>query len=207
MAVLGKTTRHPRPRRPRGDDDPWLVVIAGADAGTTCRLDRREVVVGKDPAADLVLTETGISRRHLKIVRAADGVYNLIDLESTNGVRVNGVVVDLTVLREHDWIVLGPRTQLLFTYDLESAASRSAEPAASGRATTSPEATPLTERQLEVARLVCRGLTNSAIAAHLGIRTRTVTSHLDHIYNRLGIGSRAELASYLTRAGLDAQPS
>ncbi len=178
-----------------------MVVTAGLRVGTKLQLCAREVVVGKDPAADLVLPDTGISRHHLKIVRAADGVYNLIDLESTNGVRVNGVVVDLTILREHDWIALGPRTQLLFSYDANAVLVASPA-AATEPAPTEPAASPLTGRQLEVARLVCKGLTNPAIAERLGIRTRTVTSHLDHIYNRLGIGSRAELAGYLTRAGL-----
>lgn len=204
MGEIGKTTRHPRPSRPTGEGDPWLVVTSGLGAGTRLRLDRREVVVGKDPTADLVLGDTGISRRHLKIVRAADGVFNLIDLDSTNGVRVNGVAVDLTILREHDWIVLGPRTELLFTYDADSvgpSAPASGVPTAAAGATT-PTEVPLTDRQLEIATLVCEGLTNPAIAERLGIRTRTVTSHLDHIYNRLGIGSRAELARWLTKAGL-----
>lgn len=60
-----------------------------------------------------------------------------------------------------------------------------------------PPEVPLTDRQPEIATLVCERLTNPAIAERLGIRTRTVTSHLDHIYSRLGIGSRAELARWL----------
>ena len=60
----------------------------------------------------------------------------------------------------------------------------------------------LSARQLEVAKLVCKGLTNAEIAAELGIRVRTVTSHLDHIYNRLDIGSRSELAIAIVKRGL-----
>lgn len=198
MAEIGKTTRHPRPSPSAGGGDPWLVVTAGQGTGTRVRLDRREIVVGKDPSADLVLSDTGISRRHLKIVRAADGVFNLIDLDSTNGVRVNGVPVDLTILREHDWIVLGPQTQLLFTHDPDSAAPGGLD----DPCPPTPTELPLTDRQLEIAKLVCEGLTNPAIAERLGIRTRTVTTHLDHVYNRLGIGSRAELARWLTKTGL-----
>jgi DNA-binding CsgD family transcriptional regulator len=52
----------------------------------------------------------------------------------------------------------------------------------------------LTSRQLEIAELVAEGLTNAAIADRLFISVRTVTSHLDHIYTRLGIGNRTELA-------------
>ncbi|HZD04603.1 MAG TPA: LuxR C-terminal-related transcriptional regulator, partial [Longimicrobiales bacterium] len=56
----------------------------------------------------------------------------------------------------------------------------------------------LTSRQREVAELVAEGLTNAEIARALFISVRTVESHLDHIYTRLGINSRAALASYVT---------
>lgn len=61
---------------------------------------------------------------------------------------------------------------------------------------------PLSARQIEVGRLVAAGLTNAAIAERLGISHRTVTSHLDHIYARLGIGSRAALARWIAERGL-----
>jgi DNA-binding NarL/FixJ family response regulator len=60
----------------------------------------------------------------------------------------------------------------------------------------------LSERQLEVARLVAEGLGNGEIAAALVVSPRTVTTHLDHIYRRLGITSRAALARYVVEAGL-----
>jgi DNA-binding CsgD family transcriptional regulator/tetratricopeptide (TPR) repeat protein len=56
----------------------------------------------------------------------------------------------------------------------------------------------LTQRQLEVAQLVAKGLSNAEIAEHLFVSVRTVTSHLDHIYTRLGIDSRAALATHVT---------
>lgn len=52
----------------------------------------------------------------------------------------------------------------------------------------------LSRREQEVAVLVAEGLTNAEIAARLTVSVRTVTSHLDHIYTRLGIGSRMALA-------------
>ena len=55
---------------------------------------------------------------------------------------------------------------------------------------------PLTARELEVAGLVAEGLTNREIAHQLYISIRTVTSHLDHIYTKLGVPSRGALTDW-----------
>ncbi|HEY1970928.1 MAG TPA: AAA family ATPase [Pseudonocardia sp.] len=68
------------------------------------------------------------------------------------------------------------------------------------RAVRDPEC-PLTARELEIATLVAEGLTNQEIAARLVVSVRTVTSHLEHIYQRLGIGSRTVLARWVTDRG------
>jgi DNA-binding CsgD family transcriptional regulator len=54
---------------------------------------------------------------------------------------------------------------------------------------------PLTAQELQVAKLVAEGLTNSAAAAQLFISPRTVDHHLRNIYRKLGISSRTELAA------------
>ena len=48
---------------------------------------------------------------------------------------------------------------------------------------------------------MAEGLTNAEIAEQLGVSIRTVTSHLDHAYTKLGIGSRAALTAHLLRGG------
>ncbi len=55
----------------------------------------------------------------------------------------------------------------------------------------------LTERELDVARLVAEGLSNPEIAERLFVSTRTVTTHLTHIYGRLGLSGRTALAHYV----------
>ena len=61
-------------------------------------------------------------------------------------------------------------------------------------------ADPLSRRELEVAGLVAKGLTNAEIAEQLVLSVRTVETHLAHIYGRLGISSRAALAVWVTEA-------
>jgi DNA-binding CsgD family transcriptional regulator/tetratricopeptide (TPR) repeat protein len=53
----------------------------------------------------------------------------------------------------------------------------------------------LTEREHEVARLVSIGHSNRQIAGRLGMSVRTVESHLGHVFAKLGVTSRAGLAS------------
>jgi DNA-binding CsgD family transcriptional regulator len=55
--------------------------------------------------------------------------------------------------------------------------------------------TRLTAQELAVARLVADGLSNRAVAAELFVSIKTVQFHLTHIYSKLGLSSRAELAA------------
>ena len=56
-----------------------------------------------------------------------------------------------------------------------------------------PPADLLTDRQLEVAECAASGATGPEIAETLGVKPSTVYDHLQKIYDRLQIGSRAEL--------------
>jgi DNA-binding NarL/FixJ family response regulator len=59
----------------------------------------------------------------------------------------------------------------------------------------------LSRREREVAGLVAQGLSNAEVAEQLVLSTRTVTTHLERIYARLGIRSRAALARYVAETG------
>lgn len=61
---------------------------------------------------------------------------------------------------------------------------------------------PLSPRELEVARLVASGMSNAEVATRLFVSPRTVTTHLDRIYSRLGLSSRVALTRYLADSGL-----
>ena len=53
----------------------------------------------------------------------------------------------------------------------------------------------LTEREVAILRLVAAGRTNSAIAHELQLSPRTVAKHLEHVYRKLGVSSRAAAVS------------
>jgi HD-GYP domain-containing protein (c-di-GMP phosphodiesterase class II) len=60
----------------------------------------------------------------------------------------------------------------------------------------------LTNREVEVLRLLARGHTNHQIAQRLGLSTKTVSNHVEHTYTKLGVSSRAAATLYATQHGL-----
>ncbi len=61
---------------------------------------------------------------------------------------------------------------------------------------------PLTERELEVLRLVALGHTSGEIAAQLHLSVRTIESHRTHIQQKLGTTTRAELVRHALDRGI-----
>jgi DNA-binding CsgD family transcriptional regulator len=57
----------------------------------------------------------------------------------------------------------------------------------------------LTPTELDVVRLACEGLGNKQIATRLFVSPRTVQAHLSHVYSKLGVGSRVQLAQEASR--------
>lgn len=60
----------------------------------------------------------------------------------------------------------------------------------------------LTAREVEVLRLLARGNTNKAIAVSLHVTPKTVSSHVEHIYTKLGVASRAAATLFAIQHGL-----
>jgi DNA-binding NarL/FixJ family response regulator len=55
---------------------------------------------------------------------------------------------------------------------------------------------PLTDRELEILRLVARGFTNGRIARELWVTEQTVKFHLSNTYRKLGVANRTEASRY-----------
>ncbi len=83
-------------------------------------LDLADHLIGRrsdsaDIHPEIVINDPGISRRHARILRAADGALSLLDLGSTNGTRLNGTEVEPNVptrIGGGDEITLGCWTRL-----------------------------------------------------------------------------------------------
>ncbi len=61
---------------------------------------------------------------------------------------------------------------------------------------------PITERELDVARLVGRGRTNAEIAKELFVSLSTVKTHLARVQAKLGARNRVEIAAWAWESGL-----
>jgi LuxR family maltose regulon positive regulatory protein len=93
-------------------------------------------------------------------------------------------------------------TLLAYADKLDHAFHAAAPSAPSTTATTTPFATPLapsatlieplTDREIDVLRLVTAGFSNAAIAAQLVVSVGTVKTHLKHIYGKLAVQSRTQ---------------
>ena len=60
----------------------------------------------------------------------------------------------------------------------------------------------LSQREVEVLRLVVEGMTDGEIAEELYLSPRTISTYLSSIYNKLGVNSRAAAAAITVRSGL-----
>jgi DNA-binding CsgD family transcriptional regulator len=58
----------------------------------------------------------------------------------------------------------------------------------------------LSERERQVAELVAEGRSNREIGEQLGLSPKTIANHLNRVFARLGLGSRAELAALVERS-------
>src|SRR5207247_1717104 len=65
-----------------------------------------------------------------------------------------------------------------------------------------PPMRPLTEREIEILRLIAKGLSNNEAARVLTLSRATVRTHLEHIYEKLEVTNRVEAVTEGLRKGL-----
>lgn len=147
-------------------------LIEGGEHGIRRLRDAVDVLEGSPRVLTRVrgLTELGSMLRRNGDSRAARGY----------------LVKALDLAHHHGATALGDRAR----EELVIAGGRPRRPAVTGIAALTPS-----ERR--VARFVHEGLTNRQIAGRLFISARTVSAHLTHVYQKLGVASRAELSALL----------
>jgi hypothetical protein len=99
-------------KTPRGFKIAQLEVLSGPLMGRTITLEGEVTSIGSAPGSTVVITDQGVSRKHVGI-RRQGAAYELADLGSTNGVYVNGEKVAKKRLELGDVIRVGV-TEMVF---------------------------------------------------------------------------------------------
>lgn len=134
-------------------------------------------------------------RRFDEPIQAKKAAFGILDSVTLKMIRDN-----LRSFTENEL----PDGCVMRTWDFSSKASRLRESARVARpiAAESEAGPALTKREEEIAQLVAIGRTNGEIAAQLGLAQSTVKNRLVRIYDKLGVNTRAELASRMARGDL-----
>ena len=97
-----------------GMDRFYFTVVAGANFSRVFLLEKAETVLGRSDKADIQLDDEKVSRQHLKISLVKRGAQNnastravVTDLNSTNGLFVNGIRVHEQGIRNGDKVKVG----------------------------------------------------------------------------------------------------
>jgi len=186
--------------------------------------------LGTDPEIEIIgEARDGAEALQLSLQLHPDVVLMDLLMPGTDGIRATAAIrreapeteiVALTsVLDDHsvvDAVRAGAIGYLLKDTDAQEL-RRAIKAAAAGQVQLSPEAAerllrevrtpkksrePLTEREVEVLRLLASGKANKEIAQALNIGEQTVKTHVSHILNKLDVPSRTQAALYAIRAGL-----
>ncbi|MBI3070667.1 MAG: FHA domain-containing protein [Deltaproteobacteria bacterium] len=96
-----------------------LVGLSGAVSGETWLVPDDGGIIGRSKGAEICIEDWSVSRRHAEITRC-EGGFQIKDIESSNGTKVNGKRVTSAVLSEGDTVRLG---RLVFRFEIADGAN------------------------------------------------------------------------------------
>jgi two-component system nitrate/nitrite response regulator NarL len=192
------------------DAMPELEIVGEADSGGD------GVALARAEKPDLVLLDASLSdqatEQVIQELRQAAPEANLVlfasarnqgDLALALTARVDGYLLKAI---EPEKLVEGLREVVqgvVWTQpDLAMSRYEEAGPIAHPHRLLPERVQPLTPRQLDVLRLIARGLRNPEIARRLHISDETVKTHVTSLLRKLGVRSRVQAATYAARCGL-----
>jgi two-component system cell cycle response regulator len=114
------------PSKPEASDNKrvaCLIMLSGNNVGQVYPLTADQTSIGREDGSTIQLMDAGISRRHARIDRLADGGYRLLDAGSRNGTFANNHKLEgAHELQDGDKVQVGVMTILKFSYgdDLEA---------------------------------------------------------------------------------------
>ena len=201
----------------RGDVAAALVSLVRADWGIGSRTLADTFIAGADPGVEewfvrmqRAAADPETAARLLEACYATDVSADLARVRAPTLVlhRDHDRAIAFTAGREVAALVPGARfhplegrAHIAYVGDAEPVAAEIIE------FLSPPAKTPLTPRELEVAIRVAAGDTNAEIARLLAVAPKTVDAHVEHIRNKLGMRSRAQIAAWAVEQGLRRTPT
>ncbi|MGA7396896.1 MAG: DUF3662 and FHA domain-containing protein [Solirubrobacterales bacterium] len=115
--MVYKTPPPPEPEAPPvRAPAPALTRAVIETGGRRQVLDGPRATIGRSEDVECVLNDPNVSRRHAELHQGRNGEWEIRDLGSTNGIKVNGRRTSSTILREGDQVTVGTST---FRFSLE----------------------------------------------------------------------------------------
>jgi pSer/pThr/pTyr-binding forkhead associated (FHA) protein len=105
--IEGNTGRKRAVAEISATDAPRLVVMNTDFAGREFVCNKTEMKIGRTDDNDIALDHRSLSRTHCKVVREESGEWRVIDMQSANGIMVNGESYAQVTLRPGDTLELG----------------------------------------------------------------------------------------------------
>lgn len=173
-----------------------LVFLHGPQAGNRFTLSGDEMTIGRRSTNDVVLKDPQVSRVHAVVMRRG-GALIIEDLGSHNGTYINGERISGPRQLHHgDSVTIGESKGTV-----EDPMRAGEESTAVAAASDFAGAT-MTQRQVQVLRLMARGLSNKQIGERLGVTERTGKAYVASIFEKLGVNKRAAAVAEGLRLGI-----